>query len=452
MADITNILAMGPRPTTEWQNPLDLAVKQQEIKRSQAAIREAEQMGRIREVELQQKQEAQRIAMQERDALARAAKDAGNDHTKLLPLAVQYGLSPTSAASLQETLDKHSKTVAEMDKASREKADWQRAQVRGILDPLMQTNDPIEQARLTSVAQARAKQLGVYLPETSDPRELQTFYHLNGVEGSILEAAKKKQEAEAKAQEAIQKEQDAARKQAEFETKHPVDVAIAADTLANERHLTPEQLQKAEDDMLTGDFKNYLLAVPKAKRAEIPFDKWLDSDANRRKPVNNVNVGTFQLAEDSEGKPIMWNTKTGEVRDANGIQKTGTTAKAEEKIKPVKDALAYADEYVNSKAYTGAGDEALMEKFFDLAKPSSGFRMTQAQMDMLKHSQDLLGSAEATIRHATVGTWFSEKQRQEIAKTMRDIAKAKGVGGESKGVDLKSMSTEDLLKQLTGVK
>ena len=52
-----------------------------------------------------------------------------------------------------------------------------------------------------------------------------------------------------------------------------------------------------------------------------------------------------------------------------------------------------------------------MEKFFELAKPSSGFRMTQAQVDMLRHVQGWMGSAVAKLRHAITGTWFSDTQR-----------------------------------------
>jgi hypothetical protein len=43
--------------------------------------------------------------------------------------------------------------------------------------------------------------------------------------------------------------------------------------------------------MYTPEYRNYLLSVPPEQRGEIPFDqKWLDQDANRRKPQTNVTV------------------------------------------------------------------------------------------------------------------------------------------------------------------
>lgn len=85
-------------------------------------------------------------------------------------------------------------------------------------------------------------------------------------------------------------------------------------------------------------------------------------------------------------------------------------------------AQQYAKDYINSGGFTGPGDEALMEKFFELAKPSSGFRMTQNQMDMLRNAQSWKNSVVARYRHATTGVWFSNEQRQQIADTMGQLA------------------------------
>lgn len=101
------------------------------------------------------------------------------------------------------------------------------------------------------------------------------------------------------------------------------------------------------------------------------------------------------------------------------------TLKSEQGEEAGKSAQQYAKDYLDSKNFTGPGDEALMEKFFELAKPSSGFRMTHAQIEMLRNAQSWRNSAAAFLRHATVGTWFSDTQRQQIVDTMGNLQKAR---------------------------
>lgn len=158
------------------------------------------------------------------------------------------------------------------------------------------------------------------------------------------------------------------------------------------------------------------------------------ADARKATAVNPPKPpeppGTWELQEDAQGKPILFNTKTSETKPAPaGMQKTGTTAKANserEKIEePIRAAQEYATDYVQHGAFTGPGDEALQEKFFELAKPSTGFRMTQPQMNMLMQSRAWKDSAEAFARHALTGKWFSDEQRRQIVGTMNDLAKAK---------------------------
>lgn len=147
------------------------------------------------------------------------------------------------------------------------------------------------------------------------------------------------------------------------------------------------------------------------------------------KPPNvNINQGTWSIQEDAQGKPIEYNSKTGETRAvaAGGIQKSGTKEKEDAKLAPGNDAMSYADQYLNSQKYTGSGDEALLEKFFELAKPSSGFRMSQPQIDLLQNSRGYLGSVKAIGHHALTGTWFDDQQRKEIVDTMKNIVNSKG--------------------------
>jgi hypothetical protein len=98
---------------------------------------------------------------------------------------------------------------------------------------------------------------------------------------------------------------------------------------------------------------------------------------------------------------------------------------AEEKVtEPIEGAINFAETYQQS-VHTGPGDEALMEKYFELAKPSSGFRMTQNQMDMLQHARSWMEGTKAMAYHALTGRWFSDEQRNQIIDTMHQLADAK---------------------------
>ncbi len=165
--------------------------------------------------------------------------------------------------------------------------------------------------------------------------------------------------------------------------------------------------------------------------------KQTDLGPTGQKPMRvSVNSGTWTVDEDKNGKPILFNSKTGETKDAPDIQKAGTAAKAQaalDKInEPVDGAMNYANDYLTNGRFTGSGDEALQEKFFELAKPSVGFRMTQPQIDLLQNSRSWMNSAAAHLRHATKGTWFSDDQRREIVQTMKDLAAAKKKTGGAK--------------------
>ena len=151
----------------------------------------------------------------------------------------------------------------------------------------------------------------------------------------------------------------------------------------------------------------------------------------REKPAGTtINEGTWSLQEDKDGNPILLNSKTGEAKAAPaGIAKSGTHAKVEaaskKEMEPIEGAVGYASDYLKNGTFTGPGDEALQEKFFELAKPSTGFRMTQQQMKMLQDSRSWIGGLEGHLRHATTGTWFSDDQRKQIVDTMNQLAQEK---------------------------
>lgn len=186
-----------------------------------------------------------------------------------------------------------------------------------------------------------------------------------------------------------------------------------------------QQSQQAQDDRLT--------------RTLSEQDKRINAQANKQK-----DVGTWSVQEGPDGKPILFNSKTSETKPATGIQKAGTYQKT---TGAANDAINYATDYVNRGTFTGPGDEALMEKFFELAKPSSGFRMTQPQMDMLKNAQSWKDSLVAKARHAYSGTWFSDEQRKQIVDTMNQLGQSKGIGGQGGGKVATQQHIQDYARQ-----
>lgn len=142
--------------------------------------------------------------------------------------------------------------------------------------------------------------------------------------------------------------------------------------------------------------------------------------------------GTWTVETDDAGKKYLFNNKTREIQDApsRGINKPSDVAKADAKQAPVKAAVDFANSYVKDGKFTGAEDEALLEKYFELAKPSSGFRMTQPQMQMLQRARSWTQGIGAQLKHATTGTYFDDDQRKEIVGAINDLAKATGIKSE----------------------
>lgn len=141
--------------------------------------------------------------------------------------------------------------------------------------------------------------------------------------------------------------------------------------------------------------------------------------------------GTLEQGEDANGNPIFYNNKSGkEVAPPSGFEPKGTAAKADaaaEKQAPMEAAKDYAHTYLQGGNFTGPGDEALLEQFFELTKPSTGFRMNQNQIKILLDSRSFMESVSARAHHliSPNAPWFDDTQRQHIVKTMDDIATAK---------------------------
>ena len=138
---------------------------------------------------------------------------------------------------------------------------------------------------------------------------------------------------------------------------------------------------------------------------------------------SQANQGTWTMAEDGEGNPILFNSKTGEQKEApGGMHKSGYFAK---QIAPLDAASMNIKSYVEGGVFDGPGDLALQHEFFTATQPSTGFRMTKVQQDILQGSQSWLNSIQAKTRHLATGTWFSDDQRRQIAKAAQDAIDAK---------------------------
>jgi hypothetical protein len=180
--------------------------------------------------------------------------------------------------------------------------------------------------------------------------------------------------------------------------------------------LNAELSKPAPDKKVVADLQNRLRQIdPMAE------DRLRDAESRA------ANAGPKQLVmvPQPDGTTQVVEAKPGTVlpRGATTLAEAG---KEQTAMDAKNAAQQYADDYLANKQFTGAGDEALMEKYFELAKPSSGFRMTQAQIEMLQHARDLMGGLEARAKHAITpeAPYFSDTQRQQIVQTMRNIGTA----------------------------
>lgn len=156
--------------------------------------------------------------------------------------------------------------------------------------------------------------------------------------------------------------------------------------------------------------------------------------------------GTWSLQEDAQGHPVMFNSKTGQTQAAPAnMSKPGTY---EKRFGPARDAAQYADDYMQGGNFTGPGDEALMEKFFEVAKPSTGFKMTQSQQNMLMETRDAYQGIVARGKHllSPSAPYFDDTQRQHIVQTMHELAAAKEhAGGEAQAQSKQQPANNDPL-------
>jgi hypothetical protein len=185
-------------------------------------------------------------------------------------------------------------------------------------------------------------------------------------------------------------------------------------------------LKAMQDDFQKGEQAKTDTADKKAKEKQVEADKRqaeIESRFERSLNAREQDKGTWEVVEGDKGQSQLMNSKTGEMRDApGGMHKSGYFAK---QIAPLEAASMNIDTYLEGKVYDGPGDLSLQHEFFTATQPSTGFRMTKVQQDILQGSQSWLDSWQAKAHHATTGTWFSDKQRQQIADAARQAIAAK---------------------------
>jgi hypothetical protein len=174
------------------------------------------------------------------------------------------------------------------------------------------------------------------------------------------------------------------------------------------------------------------------------YQKWLkeknlpDSATNEKKARTEWSSanrspegesGTWALQEGPDGKPLLFNSKTGQTKPApEGLVPRGTAAKDQ----PIKDALVYAENYMKRGQFTGPGDLALMDQFYQAAKPK---RMNEKQNQLLLESQSMVESAKQSIarKFTPNAPYFDDTQRANIVQTMRDLAQSQAHGAPAGG-------------------
>ena len=166
------------------------------------------------------------------------------------------------------------------------------------------------------------------------------------------------------------------------------------------------------------------------------------------KPAGVAALGTWTVDEGPDGKPVLFNSKTGEQKAApEGMHKAGYYDK---NIAPLEAAKMNITDYLKSGTPNGPDDLALQHEFFTATQPATGFRMTAIQQKALQDAQSLWNSMQAKVQHTASGIMFSDEQRKQIADAaLKAIAAKESAlqgGGQSSGGGGKTIvvSPEDM--------
>lgn len=212
-----------------------------------------------------------------------------------------------------------------------------------------------------------------------------------------------------------------------FDPNHLPALAQAVTAMQTQKQKSPEEIRKERLEDLDFIKKHGYSIDPKdasSYLAQGKFTEYPPQGPQAQITLVPTPGGGFIPTPIKPGIPLPSNIiSPSQAGSANAADIKGTDQ--------VNSDLGYAQDYLASGTYTGPGDEALMEKFFDMAKPSTGFRMSQPQIDMLMKARSWMESAQGIKQHATTGVWFPPDQRKQIVDTMAALGRAKtgGRGG-----------------------
>lgn len=165
-------------------------------------------------------------------------------------------------------------------------------------------------------------------------------------------------------------------------------------------------------------------------------NKVVDLGRHYERPAVSVSQGEKNLwsVPQPDGSHVVVSLRAGDKIPEGAVSLSGQStenSKAGAADAPTVAALKFANDYLSSGAYTGPSDEALQDQFFQMAKPSTGFRMNQAQISQLHDMASWVDSAKGRLYHAIHGVWFAPDQRRNIVATMNALAASKGIKPEA---------------------
>lgn len=189
-----------------------------------------------------------------------------------------------------------------------------------------------------------------------------------------------------------------------------------------------------------GDFDRIDKMLTAQETAEANKANHADSERLREATLSlaqqNASDKNLWSVPQSDGSFKVEQLKPGDTIPKGAVSLSGQSAensKAGSADAPTVAALKFANDYLASGAFTGPSDEALQDQFFQLAKPSTGFRMNQAQISQLHEMASWMDSWKGRLYHLENGTWFAPEQRANIVKTMNDLAASKGMKTDTNG-------------------
>lgn len=166
-----------------------------------------------------------------------------------------------------------------------------------------------------------------------------------------------------------------------------------------------------------------------------------DTANQMRREVENQTKGTwmpYTAGYDNNGNPItrFINSKDpSQTKDAplDYVPKQVATAQTSD-MKGLQGSVNFANNYLNHfkngqrPANVAIGDQALIDQFFNVVKPGTGFRMTQPQRAGLQQARSLAEGLRARYQRGMTGAAFSDDQRAQIVQTMNEVVDSKKKG------------------------